>query len=55
MARVTRRPLAAEDIAEIWNYIADDSPVAADRWIDRLDAQFQLLATQPRWAVFATN
>ncbi len=47
MARVTRRPRAAEDIAEIWNYIADDSPVAADRWIDRPDAQFQLLATQP--------
>ncbi len=30
MARVTRRPLAAEDITEIWNYIADDSLVAAD-------------------------
>jgi toxin ParE1/3/4 len=42
-----RRPLAADDILEIWDYIADDSLDAADRWIDRLDVQFQLLATQP--------
>ena len=47
MARVTRRPLAAADIFEIWDYIADDSLVAADRWVDRLDEQFGLLATQP--------
>lgn len=45
---VRRRPLAADDIAGIWDHIADDSLVAADRWIDRLDAQFELLATQPR-------
>ena len=47
MPRVTRRPLAAADIFEIWDYIADDSLVAADRWVDRLDEQFGLLATQP--------
>jgi toxin ParE1/3/4 len=44
---VIRRPQAAEDVAEIWDYIADDSLSAADRWIDRLDEQFQVLATQP--------
>jgi toxin ParE1/3/4 len=33
---VIRRPQAAEDVAEIWDYIADDSLSAADRWIDRL-------------------
>jgi toxin ParE1/3/4 len=37
MARVTRRPLAEADILEIWDYIAEDSIVEADRWIDRLD------------------
>jgi plasmid stabilization system protein ParE len=45
--RVTRRPLAETDILEIWDYIADDSLAAADRWVDRLDEQFRVLATQP--------
>lgn len=44
---VQRRPLAADDISEIWDHIADDSFRAADRWIDQLDQQFQLLAAQP--------
>ncbi|MDZ7590832.1 MAG: type II toxin-antitoxin system RelE/ParE family toxin [Rubrivivax sp.] len=44
---VQRRPLAADDIAEIWDHITDDSLHAADRWIDQLDQQFRLLATQP--------
>lgn len=47
MPRVTRRPLAAADILEIWDYIADDSFDAADRWVDQLDEKFRLLATQP--------
>ncbi len=47
MPRVTRRPLAETDIFENWDYIADDSLVAADRWVDRLDEQFRLLAAQP--------
>lgn len=36
-----------EDLAEVWDHIADDSLRAADRWVDQLDEQFQLLATQP--------
>lgn len=44
---IRRRPLAADDIAEIWDHIADDSLRAADRWIDQLDEQFVLLASQP--------
>jgi toxin ParE1/3/4 len=47
MARITRRPLAEADIFEIWDYIADDSFEAADRWVDRLDEKFRLLSTQP--------
>lgn len=42
-----RRPLARTDILEIWDFIADDSVAAAGRWVDRLDDQFRLLATQP--------
>lgn len=48
MPHVLRRPQAAEDIAEIWDYIADDSLAAADRFVDQLDEQFGLLATQPQ-------
>ncbi len=47
MPPVTRRPLAEIDILEIWDYIADDSFAAADRWVDRLNEQFRVLATQP--------
>lgn len=47
MPRVTRRPQAVEDILEIWDFIAEDSSDAADRWLDRLDSQLQLMATQP--------
>ena len=47
MPRVTRRPLAAADILNIWDYIAEDSLAAADRWVEQLDAKFRLIATQP--------
>ncbi len=47
MALVTRRPLAAADIIEIWDYIAEDSLAAADSWVDRLDHELGLLASQP--------
>ena len=47
MPQVTRRPLAETDILEIWDYIADDSLAAADRWVDHLDEQCRVLATQP--------
>ena len=47
MPRVTRRPFAEADILEIWDYIADDILAAADRWVDRLDEQFRMLAAHP--------
>jgi len=47
MARVLRRPKAAEDIAGVWGFIADDNLDAADHWVDQLDGQLRLLATQP--------
>ena len=47
MARVTRRPLAAADILDIWDHIAEDSLDQADRWVDKLDEKFRLIATQP--------
>ncbi|MBK9364011.1 MAG: type II toxin-antitoxin system RelE/ParE family toxin [Rubrivivax sp.] len=47
MARVTRRPLAAADILDIWDHIAEDSLDQADRWVDKLDEKFKLIAAQP--------
>ncbi|MCE2907515.1 MAG: type II toxin-antitoxin system RelE/ParE family toxin [Betaproteobacteria bacterium] len=47
MARVTRRPLAAADILDIWDHIAEDSLDQADRWVEQLDEKFSILATQP--------
>ena len=44
MAQVLRRPLAQDDIL---NYIASDNIRAADNWLNKLDAQFTLLALQP--------
>ena len=32
---------------EIWEYIAEDSVVEADRWVDKLDEKFALWAMQP--------
>ncbi|MBX3636252.1 MAG: type II toxin-antitoxin system RelE/ParE family toxin [Rubrivivax sp.] len=47
MPRVTRRPLAAADILDIWDHIAEDSLDQTDRWVEELDGKFRLLATQP--------
>jgi toxin ParE1/3/4 len=47
MGRVTRRPQAAVDILEVWDFIAEDSMVEADRWVDRLDVKLDLWSTQP--------
>ncbi|CAN5450750.1 hypothetical protein BH24DEI1_BH24DEI1_18700 [soil metagenome] len=38
---------ARGDLDEIWDYIAVDSAVSADRLLDRLEEQFDLLAEQP--------
>ena len=43
---VTKRPLALADLAEIWSFIADDSEANADRFLPKLEAKLQLLATQ---------
>ena len=39
--------LAEDDLDEIWYYIAQNNPAAADRLIDTFHDKFSLLATQP--------
>ena len=47
MGRYTKRPRAEVDLLEIWLFIARDSPQAADRLLDRIEAQLRLLADSP--------
>lgn len=43
-----RTTLAAEqDLLGIWNYIATDSPSAADRMLERIQSRFELLLQAP--------
>jgi toxin ParE1/3/4 len=41
------RPLGFDDLAEIWSYIAEDSPNRADTFIDSIDRKFHELARSP--------
>lgn len=45
--RVVVDPKARDDLLQIHAYIADDSPLAAGRWIDRLEAEMHSLAEMP--------
>ena len=47
MARIIQAPAAEADAVEIWAYIAQDNPDAADRLLDRFDALFRAPVSQP--------
>lgn len=47
MPIIIHRPRASADIGEIWEFIAENSVVQADEFVDRIDAKFQTLAAQP--------
>lgn len=42
-----RTAQAEQDLIDLWLYIAQDNPDAADRMLDELESKFQLLAEQP--------
>jgi toxin ParE1/3/4 len=48
MPIIIKRPLARSDLAEIWDYIADDNEVRADAFVDSIDQKFQALASNPK-------
>ncbi len=39
---------AVEDMIDLWAYVAEDSPVRADRFIDRIHEKCKLIAGTPR-------
>lgn len=47
MPTIVKRPLARNDLAEIWDYIADDNENRADAFVDLIDQKFQELASHP--------
>jgi toxin ParE1/3/4 len=47
MPVIIKRPLARSDLAEIWDYIADDNERRADAFVDLIDRKFQELARHP--------
>jgi toxin ParE1/3/4 len=47
MAVVLRSVRAAKDLIEIWHYIAEDNPAAADRVLLALERRIDLLTRHP--------
>jgi toxin ParE1/3/4 len=47
MGRIRRTPRAGRDLEEIWFFVAQDDPVAADRWLDTLEEKLSLIADNP--------
>ena len=47
MRVILRRPRAADDLVELWDYVAEDNVRRADAFLDDVDAKFHLLAEQP--------
>jgi toxin ParE1/3/4 len=46
-AEIELSVLAKSDLDCIWDYIAADSPIAADRLIDRIEDMIEMLARHP--------
>jgi len=48
LAKFILTPQAERDLEDIWLYIAQDNPRAADKLLDRIETQCQLLASHPQ-------
>jgi toxin ParE1/3/4 len=48
MAKFKLTPAAEQDLQEIWLYIAQDKPTAADQLLVRIETQCELLANHPQ-------
>jgi toxin ParE1/3/4 len=48
MPKVIRSLEAAEDLLEIWQYIADDNEAAADKFLNEINATSKMLARNPK-------
>lgn len=48
MSHVIHTDLAKQDLLEIWAYIAEDNPNAADKLLDTINETCALLAANPK-------
>jgi toxin ParE1/3/4 len=51
MPAIVKRPQAEADLEELWWYIAQDNPDAADRMLDRIEESCHTLAQFPLMGV----
>lgn len=49
MAKLFRTAQAAEDLIDIWLYIANDNCMAADKMLSRFESVFETLTEQPEF------
>ena len=47
MLRLIRSAQSEEDLIAVWRYIAADSPIAATRWLERIERRIQSLRSNP--------
>ena len=47
MATLIIAPAAQQDLADIFDYIARDKPIAAANWVDMIEQKCRLIATVP--------
>lgn len=48
MSKVLKTPQAEEDLVEVWLYIVQDNPRAADRFLTLVDKKCRTLARSPK-------
>lgn len=48
MSFVLRSSKAAQDLDDIWDYVTQDNPTAAENLLRQLDAKFQMLSRNPQ-------
>ena len=51
MPQVVKRPLAETDLDDIWWYIAQDNPDAADLFLDKIVERCRALAQFPKMGI----
>jgi toxin ParE1/3/4 len=47
LAKIERSSQAQSDLVDIWLYIANDSPAAANKFLDQIDSICELLSASP--------
>lgn len=47
MAESIFSPSARQDLSDIFDYIARDKPIAAAKWIEKIESRCELLASTP--------